>query len=58
MMGKRSQDDEKHQRQGRSTRKDWLPLQSLHLQELQLLNDRGRASQVARPLLRDRLSPA
>ena len=27
-----------------------MSLQSLHLQELQLLNERGRTSQVVRPL--------
>lgn len=55
LMGNRSQADEKDQRQSRGTRKNRLPLQSLHLQELQLLNDGGRTSQVVRPpLLRSR----
>ena len=31
-----------------------MPLQSLHLQELQLLKNKGRASQMARPYLSTR----
>jgi hypothetical protein len=60
LMGNRSRADEKDQRQSRRTRKNRLPLQSLHLQELQLLNDRGRTSQGGAALFYDlgRLTPA
>ena len=51
LLGKRSLTDEEEQREGCRPRKDRLPLQSLHLQELQLLTNEGRASQVARPYL-------